>query len=55
MYGIRDLYIMLLVSFVVNFLACENFMESGVSLCHHTKYGSLEVSGVSGARQMKFS
>ena len=67
------LNIMLLVFFVVNFLAldkliiwklsmlsekflaCENFMESGVSLCRHTKYGSLEASGVSGTRQMKFS
>ena len=33
-------------------------MESGASLCHHTKYGSLGASGVSGtrhARQMEFS
>ena len=80
MYGIRDLYIMLLVFFVVNFLAldkliiwklsmlsenffwqqnqflaCENLMEWGVSSCRHTKYGSLEASGVSDARRMKFS
>ena len=39
-------------------LACENIMELGASLCCHTKYGSLGVSGVSGARcsrQMEFS
>ena len=39
------------------FLGHKNFMALGVSLCHHTIYGSLVASGMSGtrhARQMEF-
>ena len=33
------------------FLGHEIFMTSRASICHHTKYGSLVASGMSGIRQ----
>ena len=46
MYGIRDLYIMLLVSFVVNFLALDNLIIWKLSMLSENFLATESISGM---------